>query len=143
MRAKCEDAAACARVFDETVENLVAAKMAHATADAALHAMRDQVEALSAQVPLSAGQSTQHDLDTGREKRLTSMLGWGWGSSSSGQVSQGGEAPPSARPEGRLPSAVSRSAAMAKGALSGLSSYFSLKSTPSIRPPDRQALPEG
>ena len=115
MQAQCEEAAACARVFDETVANLVDAKMAHATADAALRAMRDQVEALSAQVPLSAGQSTQRDGDGsaggGRDGVLSSMLPWGRRSRGLGS----GELPPmeppgAARQEQRLPGAVSRSA---------------------------------
>ena len=53
-----EDAAARAQVFDDTVANLVRAKMAHATADVTLRAMRDQIEALSAQVPLENGVGT-------------------------------------------------------------------------------------
>ena len=53
-----EDAEARAQVFDDTVANLVRAKMAHATADVTLRAMRDQIEALSAQVPLENGVGT-------------------------------------------------------------------------------------
>lgn len=53
-----EDAQARAQVFDETVDNLVQAKMAHATADVTLRAMRDQIEQLSAQVPLENGVGT-------------------------------------------------------------------------------------
>lgn len=53
-----EDAEARADVFDDTVNNLVRAKMAHATADVTLRAMRDQIEALSAQVPLENGVGT-------------------------------------------------------------------------------------
>lgn len=53
-----EDAEARAQVFDDTVANLVRAKMAHATADVTLRAMRDQIEQLSAQVPLQNGYGT-------------------------------------------------------------------------------------
>lgn len=120
MQAQCEDAVACTRVFDETVANLVEAKMAHATADAALRAMRDQVEALSAQVPLSAGQSTHRSGDAGggsREGLLASMWAWGRRSRGSGDLQAPEELP--ARQEGRstqqerlLPSAVSRCVAL-------------------------------
>lgn len=117
MQAQCEDAVSCARVFDETVANLVAAKMAHASADAALRAMRDQVEALSAQVPLSAGQSTARSGDGGGSSRdglLASMRAWGQRSRGSGELpgvvasSPGGQEAPSPRQEGRLPAAMSR-----------------------------------
>lgn len=125
MHAQCEDAAVCTRVFDETVANLVEAKMAHATADAALRAMRDQVEALSAQVPLSAGQSTDRSGDGGggsREGLLASMRAWGRRSRGSGELQVASEPPParpggrSPRQEGLLPSAVSRCVALRLGA---------------------------
>jgi hypothetical protein len=53
-----DDAETSAQVFDDTVANLVRAKMAHATADVTLRAMRDQIEYLSAQVPLENGHGT-------------------------------------------------------------------------------------
>lgn len=115
MQAQCEDAAACSGVFDETVANLVEAKMAHATADAALRAMRDQVEALSAQVPLSAGQSTQRSGTGGsREGLLASMRAWGRRSRGSRELPEALEAhsdpgiQPAQQQESRLPAAVSR-----------------------------------
>jgi hypothetical protein len=113
-----EDAGARDSVFDETVKNLVKAKMQHAVADASVRNLRDEVETLRA--ASTGGGKCVDDAgmtDGGKE-----------GSPGSQQRGRRpwprGVAGATLSPESSVGKAVTKSSSLARNALTGLSAFF-------------------